>query len=136
MLLSSLTAGNCTDVERRNSSFVTGRSQRNKLHDGFLGSRDVRIMQLRFRILNVYFTGLIYFKSDLENVLLLLYNTYENPVHEVIFVLSFRVRKQLNADSNEEYKLSVNDFVLKACALASKKVPEANSSWMADFIRQ
>lgn len=61
---------------------------------------------------------------------------HENPVHEVIFVLSFRVRKQLNADSNEEYKLSVNDFVLKACALASKKVPEANSSWMADFIRQ
>lgn len=46
------------------------------------------------------------------------------------------VRKQLNADSNEEYKLSVNDFVLKACALASKKVPEANSSWMTDFIRQ
>lgn len=41
----------------------------------FLGSRDVRIMQLRFRILFVYFTGLIYFKSDLENVLLLLYNT-------------------------------------------------------------
>lgn len=75
MLLSSLTAGNCTDVERRNSSFVTGRSQRNKLQDGFLGSRDVRIMQLRFRILYVYFTGLIYFKSDLENVLLLLYNT-------------------------------------------------------------
>ena len=74
MLLSSLTAGNCTDVERKNSSFITGRSQRNKLHDGFLGSRDVRIMQLRFRIL-VYFTGLIYFQTDLENVLLLLYNT-------------------------------------------------------------
>lgn len=61
---------------------------------------------------------------------------HENPVHEVIFVMSFRVRKQLNTDSNEEYKLSVNDFVLKACALASKKVPEANSSWMTDFIRQ
>ena len=48
----------------------------------------------------------------------------------------FRVRKQLNLDSNGAYKLSVNDFVLKACALACKKVPEANSSWMTDFIRQ
>ncbi|KAJ7325660.1 hypothetical protein OS493_029529 [Desmophyllum pertusum] len=46
------------------------------------------------------------------------------------------VRKQLNADANGAYKLSVNDFVLKACALACKKVPEANSYWMADFIRQ
>ncbi|CAH3015314.1 unnamed protein product [Porites evermanni] len=46
------------------------------------------------------------------------------------------VRKQLNLDSNGAYKLSVNDFVLKACALACKKVPEANSSWMTDFIRQ
>ena len=41
-----------------------------------LSSRDVRIMlQLLRRILYVYFTGLIYFKSDLENVLLLLYTT-------------------------------------------------------------
>ena len=54
----------------------------------------------------------------------------------VLHILFFSVRKQLNADANGEYKLSVNDFVLKACALACKKVPEANSSWMADFIRQ
>lgn len=46
------------------------------------------------------------------------------------------VRKQLNEDSSGAYKLSVNDFVLKACALACKKVPEANSFWMTDFIRQ
>ena len=54
----------------------------------------------------------------------------------VILYFSFSVRKQLNADSDGAYKLTLNDFVLKACALASKKVPEANSSWMADFIRQ
>lgn len=46
------------------------------------------------------------------------------------------VRKQLNLESDGSYKLSVNDFVLKACALACKKIPEANSSWMTDFIRQ
>lgn len=32
-------------------------------------------------------------------------------------------------------KLSVNDFVIKATALASKKVPEANSAWFGDYIR-
>ena len=52
------------------------------------------------------------------------------------FVIYFRVRKELNADANGAFKLSVNDFVLKACALACRKVPEANSSWMTDFIRQ
>ena len=33
-------------------------------------------------------------------------------------------------------KLSVNDFVVKACASALQDVPEANSAWMGDFIRQ
>lgn len=33
-------------------------------------------------------------------------------------------------------KLSFNDFIIKASALACKKVPEANSSWMDTVIRQ
>ncbi|KAG8720716.1 pyruvate dehydrogenase complex dihydrolipoamide acetyltransferase component (E2) [Ceratobasidium sp. 395] len=33
-------------------------------------------------------------------------------------------------------KLSVNDFIVKAVALAMQDVPEANSSWMGDQIRQ
>lgn len=33
-------------------------------------------------------------------------------------------------------KLSVNDFVIKASALACKAVPECNSSWAGDVIRQ
>ena len=33
-------------------------------------------------------------------------------------------------------KLSVNDFVMKAVAMASIKVPATNSSWMGDFVRQ
>lgn len=32
-------------------------------------------------------------------------------------------------------KLSVNDFVIKATAMASRKVPEANSAWHGSFIR-
>ncbi|XP_048838717.1 dihydrolipoyllysine-residue acetyltransferase component of pyruvate dehydrogenase complex, mitochondrial [Brienomyrus brachyistius] len=47
------------------------------------------------------------------------------------------LRKELNevvkADS---VKLSVNDFIIKASALACLKVPEANSSWMDTVIRQ
>lgn len=34
------------------------------------------------------------------------------------------------------FKLSVNDFIVKAAALALKKVPECNSAWHGDFIRQ
>ncbi|MBN9006470.1 MAG: pyruvate dehydrogenase complex dihydrolipoamide acetyltransferase [Rhizobiales bacterium] len=34
-----------------------------------------------------------------------------------------------NADGKPVYKLSVNDFVIKAMALALQKIPEANVSW-------
>lgn len=40
------------------------------------------------------------------------------------------VRKQLNDASDGAYKISVNDMVIKAAALALKKVPEANASWI------
>ena len=33
-------------------------------------------------------------------------------------------------------KLSINDFVIKASALALRAVPEVNASWYGDFIRQ
>lgn len=47
------------------------------------------------------------------------------------------LRSNLNkALENEKIKLSVNDFVIKATALASLKVKEANSAWMGTFIRQ
>jgi pyruvate dehydrogenase E2 component (dihydrolipoamide acetyltransferase) len=44
------------------------------------------------------------------------------------------LREQLNAaapvkDGKPSYKLSVNDFVIKAMALALQKVPDANVSW-------
>uniref|UniRef100_A0A8C3NBD1 Acetyltransferase component of pyruvate dehydrogenase complex n=1 Tax=Geospiza parvula TaxID=87175 RepID=A0A8C3NBD1_GEOPR len=45
------------------------------------------------------------------------------------------LRKELNQVS-ENIKLSVNDFIIKASALACLKVPEANSSWMDTVIRQ
>ena len=43
------------------------------------------------------------------------------------------VRAELNARDDVE-KLSVNDFVIRAVALALSKVPEANASWTDDAI--
>ncbi len=43
-------------------------------------------------------------------------------------------RKDLNSRS-DEYKLSVNDFVIRATALALKKVPEANAMWTDNAMR-
>lgn len=49
----------------------------------------------------------------------------------------FRARKQLNElGKSDNVKLSLNDFIIKAAALACLKVPEANSSWQETFIRQ
>lgn len=48
-----------------------------------------------------------------------------------------QLRTELNEILNKENKkLSVNDFIIKASALACKKVPAVNSSWQDTFIRQ
>ena len=48
------------------------------------------------------------------------------------------LRAKLNATlaATDSGKISVNDFIIKASALALKQVPEANASWHGDFIRQ
>jgi pyruvate dehydrogenase E2 component (dihydrolipoamide acetyltransferase) len=46
-----------------------------------------------------------------------------------------KVRAELNA-RGEGLKISVNDFVIRASALALKKVPAANASWSDDVILQ
>lgn len=48
-----------------------------------------------------------------------------------------RLRTEMNQSlAKENVKLSVNDFIIKASALACLKVPEVNSSWHETFIRQ
>ena len=44
-------------------------------------------------------------------------------------------RENLNKAGTDKYKLSVNDFIIKAVALAMRDVPEANASWMGDVTR-
>ncbi|MBT5014040.1 MAG: pyruvate dehydrogenase complex dihydrolipoamide acetyltransferase [Rhodospirillaceae bacterium] len=48
------------------------------------------------------------------------------------------MRKKLNAAAPEgdgAYKISVNDFVVRAVALALRQVPEANATWTEEAIR-
>lgn len=50
-----------------------------------------------------------------------------------------QLREEMNAITNKEkpeYKISVNDCVIKAVALALAEVPEANASWTEDAILQ
>ncbi|KAJ4776792.1 Acetyltransferase component of pyruvate dehydrogenase complex [Rhynchospora pubera] len=49
-----------------------------------------------------------------------------------------KLRAELNAlqEASGGKRISVNDLVIKAAALALRKVPQCNSSWMNDFIRQ
>ncbi|KAL3824471.1 hypothetical protein ACJIZ3_020500 [Penstemon smallii] len=48
------------------------------------------------------------------------------------------LRSQLNLlqEASGGKRISVNDLVIKAAALALKKVPQCNSSWTNDYIRQ
>ncbi|KAI9357541.1 pyruvate dehydrogenase complex dihydrolipoamide acetyltransferase [Pilaira anomala] len=47
-----------------------------------------------------------------------------------------KLREVLNKSAEGKYKLSVNDFIIKASALSLKQVPEVNAAWQGDFIRQ
>ncbi len=40
-----------------------------------------------------------------------------------------RIRKTINSKSKDEYKISVNDMIIKASSAALIKVPKANASW-------
>lgn len=44
--------------------------------------------------------------------------------------------KSLSEKEDSKAKLSVNDFIVKASALALRDVPDANSAWLGDQIRQ
>ncbi|GAM37507.1 dihydrolipoamide acetyltransferase component [Talaromyces pinophilus] len=60
-------------------------------------------------------------------------STQENPHYFVSTTLSvsklLKLRQALNASADGKYKLSVNDFLIKACSIALRKVPAVNSSW-------
>lgn len=64
----------------------------------------------------------------------------QNPHYFVAATVSvtklLKLRQALNTSADGKYRLSVNDFLIKACAVACKKVPTVNSSWRDGYIRQ
>ena len=52
---------------------------------------------------------------------------------EIVMDNAMAARTQMNEVSG--VKISFNDMVVKACAMALRKHPAVNSSWMGDFIR-
>lgn len=72
----------------------------------------------------------------------LLQSTQQSPTYIVQSHINvsklLKLRQSLNSTADDRYKLSVNDLLIKAIALASLRVPEANSAWMAEqgIIRQ
>jgi len=52
---------------------------------------------------------------------------------EIVMDNAMAARTQMNEVSS--VKISFNDMVVKACAMALRKHPAVNSSWMGDFIR-
>jgi pyruvate dehydrogenase E2 component (dihydrolipoamide acetyltransferase) len=52
---------------------------------------------------------------------------------EIVMDNAMQARTQMNEVS--DVKISFNDMVVKACAMALRKHPAVNSSWMGDFVR-
>ncbi len=53
---------------------------------------------------------------------------------EIVMDKAMAIRPQMNAVSPA--KISFNDMVIKACAIALKKHPDVNSAWLGDKIRK
>lgn len=57
----------------------------------------------------------------------------DNPHYFVSSSISvtklLKLRQALNASADGKYRLSVNDFLVKACAIALQRIPAVNSSW-------
>lgn len=47
-----------------------------------------------------------------------------------------KARTQLNASLEKDAKLSVNDFIIRACALALRDVPDANASFAENHVKR
>ncbi|KAI5970721.1 LAT1 [Candida margitis] len=72
----------------------------------------------------------------------LLQSTQQSPTYIIQSQISvsklLKLRASLNATAEERYRLSVNDLLIKAIAIASVRVPQINAAWLGDqgVIRQ
>lgn len=72
----------------------------------------------------------------------LLQSTQQSPTYIIQSQISvsklLKLRASLNASAEDRYKLSVNDLLVKAIAVASQRVPQVNAAWLGEqgVIRQ
>jgi pyruvate dehydrogenase E2 component (dihydrolipoamide acetyltransferase) len=97
------------------------------------------------RITSVSFSGAPFVDIPLSNIRKVIANRLSESKQSIPhYYLSTTInmsrilesRKDINANANGSFKISVNDFIIKASALAMRHVPEVNSSWQNSFIRQ
>lgn len=89
---------------------------------------------------------MVYTDADTTNMRKIIAKRLQQSKHEIPHyyltvecnmddILKFR--SEINKTYEKEgVKLSVNDFIIKATALASKRVPQCNSAWMDSYIRE
>lgn len=93
--------------------------------DTYLDYTDIPVAQIR----KVTASRLLLSKQTIPHY----YLTVDTCVDKLM-----ELRSQLNSlqEASGGKKLSINDLVIKAAALALRKVPQCNSSWTNDYIRQ
>jgi pyruvate dehydrogenase E2 component (dihydrolipoamide acetyltransferase) len=66
----------------------------------------------------------------------LLQSTQQSPTYIIQSQLSvsklLKLRQSLNTSAEDRYKLSVNDLLIKAIALAATRVPDVNVAWLGE----
>ncbi|KAJ0964269.1 hypothetical protein J5N97_029391 [Dioscorea zingiberensis] len=115
------------DIEDYLASSAKGVSTQKKATPGAQVSdySDIPISQIR----KVTASRLLLSKQTIPHY----YLTLDTQVDKLM-----KLRSELNSlqEASGGKRISVNDLVIKAVALALRKVPQCNSSWMNDFIRQ
>ena len=123
---------NGIDISRVQGTGPRGRIVKEDIDQALLGSgakvsrsRDLKIEHTMMR--KTIASRLTEAKQDVPHF-------YLNASVNMDALLEARV--QLNDIANGRYKLTVNDFIIKACALALAKNPEANASFYDDAMIQ
>lgn len=76
--------------------------------------------------------------SNMRNIIgrRLLESTQSIPSYIVSSEISvsklLKLRQSLNASAKDQYKLSINDLLIKAITVAARRVPDANAYWLQD----
>ncbi|XP_054783902.1 dihydrolipoyllysine-residue acetyltransferase component 2 of pyruvate dehydrogenase complex, mitochondrial-like isoform X1 [Prosopis cineraria] len=100
-------------------------ASKTKVADAALDYTDIPVSQIR----KITASRLLLSKQTIPHY----YLTVDSCVDKL---MSLRAQLNLLQEASGGARISVNDLVIKAAALALRKVPQCNSSWSDDYIRQ